>query len=74
MAKNDTPGTDVAATRTAFKPADESVASETLHEATLAAAFERPNTTTPFAVRSVRWTPSEPEGPALFAPSVASAE
>jgi hypothetical protein len=74
MAKHNTPGTDVAATRTALKPTEESVASETSNEATLAAAFERPSTTTPFAVRSVRWTPSEPEGPALFAPSLASAE
>jgi hypothetical protein len=64
---------EVAATHSAFKPAEDE-ANAASHEPTLAATFERPKAHTPFAVRSVRWTRSEPEGPLLLAPSVASVE
>ncbi|HEX6985636.1 MAG TPA: hypothetical protein VF170_09675 [Planctomycetaceae bacterium] len=60
----------LAATHEAFKPA----ADETSSEPALAAAFERPATSVPFAVRSVRWTRPTPTGPELVAPSLASAE
>ena len=65
----------IAATHEAFKPlADELTDdSDTSHETALAAAFERPGDL-PFAVRSVRWTASEPTGPKLISPSLAATD
>jgi hypothetical protein len=61
----------VAASHETFKPVtDEAEASEPA----LVAAFERPTRTLPSAVRSVRWTPAEPSGPELIAPSVAAVD
>lgn len=64
------PAAGVAASHETFKPASELETEQPL----LAAAFERPTSNLPFVVRSVRWTPSEPTGPTLIAPSVASLE
>lgn len=71
LAKADAEPAGVAAHET-FKPAVEETSEA--RDSALAAAFVRPTSSIPFAVRSVRWTPPAPSGPALLAPSVASVE
>jgi hypothetical protein len=79
LARADQPAGEVAA-HEALKPVidapatDEPATETPARESALAAAFERPNTPVPFAVRSVRWTPSKPTGPTLIAPALAAAE
>jgi hypothetical protein len=71
LAKSDATPTDepagVATAHETFKPAVED-------GSVLAAAFERPSGSLPFVIRGVRWTPKEPMGPDLVAPSLASAD
>ena len=61
--------TGLAAVRETWKP---SVKNSLAEDSALAVAFEQPGTHVPLAIRSIRWTPSDPAGPTLFAPTLAA--
>jgi hypothetical protein len=76
LARTEQPADEVAAAHQALKPVAEEAADDQSsdREPALAVAFVRPHGSIPVAVRSVRWTPSKPSGPALIAPALAAAE